>query len=164
MRIFVLTLSLALGLGAEAAMKTLPTDRGQPADERTAQQALPQADTPLWGVLRQTKVGEDAQRGLYTASFPAAVKALDGTNVQLSGFMLPIDAWTRSKHFLLSKYTPVCFFCPPGEPNEVVEVTTAKPVPVTEKLVTLSGKLTMTDSSEKGLFFRIDGGVLDYSR
>ncbi len=150
--------------GAEdaiAAMKSVPQQGtfGQPADEQAAQQALPHSDAALWTVLRQTKVTEDARRGLYTASFPAEVRALSGETVSVTGFMLPIDAWTRSKHFLLSKYTPVCAFCPPGAPNEVVEVIAAKSIAVTEAMVTVSGKFSLANDSEKGLFFRIDGGA-----
>ena len=148
--------------GASAALKTVPQNGtfGQPADEQAAQMGLPHSDASLWAVLRETKVSEDAKRGLYTASFPDDVKALNGQTVSLTGFMLPIDSWTHSKHFLLSKYTPVCFFCPPGEPNEVVEVTTGKSVPVSDHLVTVTGRFSLIDNAEKGLFFRLDGASL----
>ena len=148
---------LLLGCSAAAAS---PQGLGQPADERTAQKKLPQSEAPLWGVLRQTAIHEDTKRGLFSASFPSTVKELDGKTLSLTGFMLPIDAWTRSKHFLLSKYTPVCFFCPPGEPNEVVEVTTGKSVPVSDHLVTVTGRFSLIDNAEKGLFFRLDGASL----
>jgi hypothetical protein len=163
MRLIIAILFLALaGLAdASAAVKTQPQNGtfGQPADEQSAQKALPHSDAPLWSVLRLTEVSEDAKRGLYTARFPSEVKALNGQTVSLTGFMLPIDAWTRSKHFLLSKYTPVCAFCPPGAPNEVVEVITAKSLVVTEAMVTVTGKFSLANDSEKGLFFRIEGGV-----
>ena len=136
-----------------------PADFGQPADERAAQKALPQSDSALWGVLRRTRISEDVKRGLFSASFPADVTALDGQTVTLTGFMLPIDAKTRTKHFLLSKYTPVCFFCPPGEPNEVVEVVADKAQPVSDDLVSVTGKLSLIDNAEKGLFFRISAGA-----
>lgn len=132
---------------------------GQPADERAAQKALPQSASALWGVLRKTRISEDVKRGLFSASFPAEVEALNGTVVTVTGFMLPIDAKARSKHFLLSKYTPVCFFCPPGEPNEVVEVLADKAMPVSDDLVSVTGKLSLIDNAEKGLFFRISASA-----
>ncbi|HMA49439.1 MAG TPA: DUF3299 domain-containing protein [Magnetospirillaceae bacterium] len=152
---------LTLGCAASAAVKSVPQNGtfGQPADEQAAQMGLPQSDASLWTLLRQTKVSEDAKRGLYTASFPADVKALSGQTVTLTGFMLPIDAWTHSKHFLLSKYTPVCAFCPPGAPNEVVEVIAPKSIKVTEAMITVTGKFSLANDSEKGLFFRIEGGA-----
>jgi hypothetical protein len=131
---------------------------GQAPGERNAQLRLPKSPAPLWATLRKTRIGEDAKRGIYTASFPPEVRGLQGTQVTLSGFMLPMDTAQKSKHFLLSRYTPVCFFCPPGEPNEVVEVVSRSGVKLTDGMVTLSGKLTLTNNGEKGLFFRLDQG------
>lgn len=129
---------------------------GQPAAERAAQRVLPRSSAPLWAVLAHARIGENARTGYYTVAFPADVKALDGHAVTLAGFMLPLDAQSRSRHFLLSKYTPVCPFCPPGRPNEAVEVMVGQGVAVTDRLLTVSGKLTLIDNAEKGLFFRID--------
>jgi len=155
MKSFVLLLA---GFVSTAVFAAVPSNApiGQPADERAAQKGLPQSASALWGVLRNTKITEDLKRGLFSASFPAEVDALNGTTVTLAGFMLPIDAKTKTKHFLLSKYTPVCFFCPPGEPNEVVEVLADKALPVSDDLVTVTGKLSLIDNAEKGLFFRIN--------
>jgi hypothetical protein len=130
---------------------------GQPADERRAQQSLPQSKASLWTVLRQTRIGEDEKRGVFTASFPEVVKALDGKPVAVSGFMMPLDTEVKSKHFLLARYTPVCFYCPPGQPNEVVEVTTRQGVPITARMLTVSGKMALINNAARGLFFRIDG-------
>jgi hypothetical protein len=91
----------------------------QPAYERAAEAGLPQPRALLWTVLRRTKIGEDASRGVFTAFSPEA-KALNGHALTLSGFMLPLDAEPRSQHFLLLRYTPVCFFCPSGGHDEVV--------------------------------------------
>lgn len=131
---------------------------GQAPGERATQLKLPTSKAPLWAVLRKTKIGENAKLGIFTASFPAEVKALDGTQVKISGFMLPMDTAQRSKHFLLSRYTPVCFFCPPGQPNEVVEITSKVGVKLTGDMVTLTGRLSLINDGEKGLFFRLSHG------
>ena len=158
-KLTLLSMLVAASIPVSAVHATMKVI-GQPTDERASQEALPQADDPLWAVLRHTKIGEDAKRGLYTASFPADVKALDGQTVSLTGFMLPIDTWTKTRHFLLSRYTPVCFFCPPGEPNEVVEVLTKGGMPVTSSMITVSGRLSLINNAEKGLFFQmVDSAV-----
>lgn len=131
----------------------------QPSYERQAQQGLPQSKAPLWAVLRRTQIGEDDKRGTFTAAFPPEVRALNGRTVTLSGFMLPLDTDAKARHFLLSKYTPVCFFCPPGQPNEVVEVVAAAGVPVTDRMLNVTGRLTLTNEADKGLFFRLDQAV-----
>jgi hypothetical protein len=159
-RSFISALGLVCGMlaGLSApALAAADAAFGQPADERRAQQALPKSQAALWAVLRKTKIGEDDKRGVFTASFPDEVKALDGQSVALSGFMMPLDTTAKSKHFLLTKYTPVCFFCPPGQPNEVVEVTTNKGVAITARMLTVNGRMALINNAEKGLFFRLDG-------
>jgi len=151
----LLGLSVAL-MGANPALAQ--SSYGQAPGERAAQLKLPTSQAPIWATLRKTKIGENAKRGIFTASFPDEVKALDQTEVTVSGFMLPMDTTQRSKHFLLSRYTPVCFFCPPGQPNEVVEVISKPGVKLTGAMVTLSGRLSLINDGEKGLFFRLDHG------
>lgn len=133
----------------------------QPTYERAAQQSLPQSRAPLWATLAHAKVGEDDSRGVFTIAFPPEVKALSGRSVELTGFMLPLDRDERSRHFLLSRYTPVCMFCPPGAPNEVVEVNAVRGVPVTDRLLRVSGKLALTNSADNGLFFKVNQASVD---
>ena len=128
--------------------------------ERAAQAKLPQGKAALWATLRQTKIGVNEARGLFTATHPPAVKALAGKTVSLPGFVMPLDAETRGTHFLLSKYTPVCAFCPPGEPNEVVEVHSAKPIAFTPKLVTVTGTFALENKGENGLFFQMSDATI----
>ena len=127
----------------------------QPADERKAQDALPKAKDQLWSTLGKTKVTVDNKKGLFLASFPAEVKKLDGQTLKISGFMLPLEGSEKFKHFLLSKRTPTCPFCPPGEPNEVVEVYSAKPVGYDENLISVEGKFQLVNEKETGIFFKM---------
>lgn len=128
--------------------------------ERAAQARLPQGRTAIWATLRQTKIGMDENRGLFTASHPSSVRALAGKRVSLAGFIMPLDAATKGTHFLLSKYTPVCDFCPPGEPNEVVEIRTAKPIAFVKKLVTVTGTFGLENKGDNGLFFQMVGAAV----
>ena len=147
----------AAAAGARASVRAAPQKlSGQASGERATQATLPQSKAPIWAVLRRTRIGEDPVKGVFTAAFPPEVRAMDRKPVALSGFMLPLDAEVRSKHFLLSKYTPVCFFCPPGEPNEVVEVFSRAGLPITDRMVQVSGRLGLTNNGDRGLFFRVD--------
>ena len=128
--------------------------------ERAAQARLPQGRTPLWATLRQTRIGEDDARGMFTAAHPPQVRALSGKTISLAGFVMPLDAATRGNHFLLSKYTPVCAFCPPGEPNEVVEVHSAQPIAFSPRLVTVTGRFGLENKGENGLFFQMTGATV----
>jgi len=131
---------------------------GELASERQMQRNLPRANHPLWTTLRQTRISIDERTQLFRAAHPASVRSLAGSRVTVRGYMLPLESSDRTRHFLVSPYTPVCFFHPPAEPNEVIEVRLSRPIDAGYHLVEVSGVLTLADNGEKGLFFVIDGG------
>lgn len=131
----------------------------QPQDERSAQDALPIAKDALWDTLTKTKIKVDEKKGLYNATFPDEVKKLNGQTIKISGFMVPLESEEKFSHFLLSKRTPTCFFCPPGEPNEIIEVYSEKPTEWLEELVTYEGKFELIDNKEMGVFFKMTGAI-----
>jgi hypothetical protein len=147
--------------GLTALFLSLCAFSSQPLDERTAQAALPMSKDPVWKTLGATVIKVDEKKGLYSAVPPASVKALSGHMMTVTGFMLPLESTEKFTHFLLSKRTPTCPFCPPGEPNEVIDVHTAKPVAYTEDAVTVKGAFTLMNDREMGLFFKLsDAGTL----
>jgi hypothetical protein len=128
---------------------------GQPIAERQAQRRLPQAQDSLWRTLATTTIHEDEARGLYSATHSDAVRALVGHVVTISGFVMPLETNAQFHHFILTRYTPVCPFCPPGAPNEVVEVWSSAPITATNDMVRFSGQFSLTADAEKGLFFQL---------
>jgi hypothetical protein len=86
---------------------------------------------------------------------PDEVSALDGHKVTITGFMLPLESSEKFTHFLLSKRTPTCPFCPPGEPNEVIDVTATKPVEWAEDAVKVTGIFGLMDDRKFGMFFKL---------
>lgn len=148
----------ALLLGAALA-NTPPAARqlAQPAAERARQQALPQSADPLWRLFARSQVIGDPAKGAFTARHPPEVRALDGKPIVISGYMLKTDIMSNFNAFILSRYTVVCPFCPPGAPNEAAEVALkrfiARP---TEGPVTVSGVLHVHYDGASGLFFSID--------
>ncbi len=110
---------------------------------------------PVWQLLQKTKVIMDKKQGFYSAKIPSEVKALSGKEVTVSGFMMPLESKDKFKHFLLAKRTPTCPFCPPGEPNEIIDVWTKKPVGYTDELITVKGTFELMNDREMGLFFKL---------
>jgi len=127
----------------------------QPGDERAQQDGLPQAHDPLWVGLGQCRIGYNEKSGLYTIALTPQVKQLADQTVSASGFILPLDSSDRTRHFLLTKRTPVCLYCAPGEPNEVIEVYSEKPVTWSEDLINVTGKFSLVDNGDQGIFFAI---------
>lgn len=142
-------------LVAALALLTLSAFSTQPLDERKAQDALPKSQDPMWHILAKTTIHVDPKEGYYSATFPPEIKALSGKPVTVSGFILPLESTKKFKHFLLSKRTPTCPFCPPGEPNEIIDVWTLSPIAYTEDILTVKGTFDLMNDREMGLFFKI---------
>ena len=141
--------------------KILATDpNAQPADERALQDRLPQSHDALWSTLIKSKVAYNNRTGMYSISLSPAIRALANQQVTATGWVLPLDGSDHTKHFLLTRRTPVCMFCPPGEPNEVAEVVSATPIPWTDKLVRVSGVFSLVNNGEKGIFFKINASAI----
>lgn len=132
-----------------------PEGIGQPADERQAQDALPQSYDDMWNVFGKCTVHLDKKNYTYSIDYTPEVKAMEHKQITISGFMLPLESEETFNHFLLSKRTPTCPFCPPGEPNEIVEVFTKEPVAWDEGIVTVTGTMRFTKNPELGLFFQL---------
>jgi len=127
----------------------------QPPSERAVQDKLPQSHDPTWKILAATKISEDKKTGFYSADIPPEVKKLVGTQVTVSGFILPLEEKEKFHHLILSRRTPVCPFCPPGEPYEMLDVMLAQPTLWDENMVTVTGTFGLMNNQEKGLFFKL---------
>lgn len=149
----MLILSMLVLLAADPASAALPM---QPPAERARQALMPVSSDPTWALLRQTPIKADLARGVFTAAPPPQVKALAGREMDVTGFMLPLDPSPMFSHFLLTRNTPVCPFCPPGQPNEVIEVNLAQYVRATSEPVTVHGRFVLQDNGQQGLFFQLD--------
>jgi hypothetical protein len=149
-------LALAFTLPAPLALAQAITASGRFENEVAAQKLLPKVHDPLWTQLVKCDVSYNNKNGAYSIKITPEVQTLDGKTVTLRGFMLPLDASDRTSHFLLTRNTPVCLYCPPGEPNEVVEVTSSRGIEWTKGIVTVTGKLDLIKNDEQALFFKIE--------
>jgi len=142
-------------LCAFSAQKT-PPSLSQPSEERKAQDMLPQSHDPIWNALAHCKVHYSETKHTYSIDYTPQVKAMVGKPITVSGFLMPLDPTETSKHYLLSKRTPTCPYCPPGEPNEIVELFTTKPIKWTENMVRFTGTMKFTTNPDLGLFFQLN--------
>lgn len=132
----------------------------QPLDERSAQDALPTSHHAMWAMLGKCKLEVDDKNYRFSIHFTDEVKKLSGQSITVSGFMLPLEPTEKFTHFLLSKRTPTCAFCPPGEPNEIIEVFSTSPVTWSDNLVTVTGQFILSNDGDKGLFFQMKQATL----
>jgi hypothetical protein len=87
------------------------------------------------------------------------VLALDKKNQRIQGFMMPLDAGEKQKHFILSSVPLTCSFCMPGGPESMVEVKTKTPVKYTQEPVVVEGVFAVLPDDPYGLYYRISNAV-----
>ncbi len=118
-----------------------------------------QSEDQLWKTFSQCKLKPNKDFS-YDITYTTGVKAMNGKEITISGFMLPLETKQKSGHFLLERRAPTCAFCPPGEPNELMEVFSSKPMIWEENLITLSGTLVLPNDGKKGIFFQLKDAVV----
>lgn len=156
-----LAMAIATGLGLAAfTQRQRPAGKVQCADkeicdERAAQMNLPHAGDPLWAKLAACKVGYNRKSDTYSLTPTADVLALVGKRIRVSGFVLPLDGTDKTSHFLIGVNTPVCFYHPPGDPNQVIEVSTIHPTDWTDKPTPVEGVFQTMNNGQLGVFFRL---------
>ncbi len=151
----VLLLTAATVATGAAAMTSQPLTAAQ-----KAMVAHYTNNDPEWAVLRQAKVGEDRAKGLLTADFPPSVQSLAGRTFRISGFMSPLETGADTRHFIVTRRSTTCPFCPPNEPTEAVEVRLDRPARFTDREVVVTGRMALSGSSDEGLFYTLSGATL----
>ena len=111
---------------------------------------------PIWDQFNQTQIAPDLKVGEYKANFPQSLTSRQNKSMRVSGFILPLEASSRSAHFMLVRRNTGCPFCPPNAPTEAVEIYAEQPVNYTGEEMAATGRLKLVASSADGLFFRLE--------
>jgi hypothetical protein len=78
---------------------------------------------------------------------PAVVNELDGQNVSIGGYVVPLDFdATTIKEFLLVPFVGACIHVPPPPANQIIYVKAEKGIEITGPFdpVTVTGKINTT--------------------
>lgn len=120
---------------------------------------LPELESGLkWRELMQANL--DYQEDQLIVSFPASIVQQAGKQVDVVGFMLPLDTDTKQKHFLLTSSPPSCFYHIPGGPAGVIEVFSDIGIEASWSPITISGELVLVETSKTGVIYQIEGAIL----
>ena len=117
---------------------------------------LDHADDLRWVFFQDVTVKADTDKGEYVATFSPALSKMDGRDFSITGYMLSVEPTTHSPHFVLTRRSAGCPFCPPNEPTEAIEVKATMPVDYRVVPVTVSGRLKLVARSADGLFYRLE--------
>lgn len=92
----------------------------------------------------------------WILDFSDDILALDGTTVEITGFMMPIEVGGGQRSFLLTRNpSDGCFFCQNEGPESMIEVEAAEDAEFTYDPVAVRGTLQVLEDDEMGLYYRI---------
>ncbi|HYS14378.1 MAG TPA: DUF3299 domain-containing protein [Burkholderiaceae bacterium] len=129
------------------------------SSERNAIARLQQAGVNVDRLLAQRDEIAARQRALASAVNPA----LDGQQVRMAGYLLPLEfAGKEVTEFLLVPWAGACIHTPPPPANQIVHVKPEKPVAVTGMFdaVWVTGRIAAS-ASKKAVFITDGSSELD---
>jgi len=88
--------------------------------------------------------------------FSDEIKALDGKEVTVKGFIIPVEGYKSHKEFIFSAFPySMCFFCGGAGPESVMEVVSIDAVAYTAESIVLKGKLKLNSSDVNKLMYAL---------
>ncbi|RED99433.1 hypothetical protein [Marinoscillum furvescens] len=125
--------------------------------------ALAQTSSENWNTLSKLEYSKstDEYGEIYVPKFGPSIQALEGTEIELSGYIIPFEGMFEPDHLIISS-VPVasCFFCGGAGPESVAEVYLKEPVKYTAKKVTVKGTLALNDSDVDQLMYILKDATL----
>ncbi|MEN0002540.1 MAG: hypothetical protein AAF798_00305 [Bacteroidota bacterium] len=96
---------------------------------------------------------------LITPNFGPKIRALEGKEVIVKGYIIPSSGKVSQEHFMFSSLPySMCFFCGKAGPESAMEVFTKKGANIkySEEAVLLRGTLRLLDGGLSGLIYSLD--------
>ena len=150
---------LLLTFLAVFALGTTQAQDGGPA-EQPAKTAKKEAN--LWKTLAKItfKKEYDELMGfkIDVPVFSKEIKALEGKEVTVKGYIIPVEGYKSHKEFIFSAFPyNMCFFCGGAGPETVMEVFSKEAIEYTAEAVTIKGKLELNADDINRLMY----GMID---
>lgn len=88
--------------------------------------------------------------------FSEDIKALDGKEVTVKGFIIPVEGYKSHKEFIFSAFPySMCFFCGGAGPESVMEVSATEAVTYSAESIVLKGRLKLNTDDVNQLMYAL---------
>ena len=88
--------------------------------------------------------------------FSKEIKANEGKEIFLKGYIIPTDGFKSHKEFVFSAFTySSCFFCGAAGPETVIEVFASEGISYTSESISIRGKLKLNSTDVNRLMFAL---------
>ena len=93
--------------------------------------------------------------------FSEEVKALEGKEVAIRGYIIPVEGYKGHKEFIFSAYPyNMCFFCGGAGPETVMEVYAKEAINYTAEPITIRGRLQLNSGDINRLIYSLSEAKL----
>jgi len=90
--------------------------------------------------------------------FSQEVKALEGKEITIRGYIIPVEGYKGHKEFVFSAFPyNMCFFCGGAGPETVMEVYADNAIEYTAEPITIRGKLELNADDINRLIYALRG-------
>ncbi|MEM8893707.1 MAG: hypothetical protein AAGC88_03955 [Bacteroidota bacterium] len=117
-----------------------------------------------WETLAQLtyEKSEDEYGELFVPVFGESIRAMEGKEVTLPGYIIPFEGMFKPDHIIISSLpVAACFFCGSGGPESVAEVYMAEPIKYTANAIKVTGTLQLNDSDFNQLMYILNDARLE---
>lgn len=123
-----------------------------------------QAEANLWKTLAkitfEKKYDDLLGFKVDVPVFSDAIKALEGKEVTVSGYIVPVEGYKSHNEFVFSAYPyNMCFFCGGAGPETVMEVSATQAVKYSTERIVLRGKLLLNRDNINRLMYIMTDAV-----
>jgi len=113
-------------------------------------------DYKNWKTLAQVEYekGQDEYGEIYIPKFNEEIKALEGKEITLPGYIIPFEGLFSPDEVIVSSL-PIasCFFCGSGGPETVAKAYLEDDMEYSSKLVEVTGRLELNSKDANDLMF-----------
>jgi hypothetical protein len=96
-------------------------------------------------------------------SLSPLIEKLDGTEIEIEGYIIPLTGQIRQSHFMLSKFPQsTCFFCGKAGPETAMQVfmKDEQKVRITERKVKVKGTLLVRPGDASSLMYTLENALI----
>lgn len=88
--------------------------------------------------------------------FSAEVKALQGKEITIKGYIIPTDGYKSHTEFVFSAFPyNMCFFCGGAGPETVMEIYASEGIQYSTEPITIKGVLQLNDKDTNRLMYSL---------
>lgn len=133
--------------------------------QEAAENAIEKKETKVWKTLGKItykkKYDELLGFKIDIPVFSEPILKLDGKEIELKGYIIPVEGYKSHKEFIFSAFPyNMCFFCGGAGPETVMEVEAKEGIEYTAEQVRIKGKLQLNAEDINRLMYILTDATL----